>query len=126
MNKIKEMIIRKSFKFKVTNIDKGIDIVKFDFAMKIKEEYSEYFYLLYDVEKIIDGINKIEFDIDAKEAKVYYDDKKIDSEKIIKMIDTLKKFIIENLDFISGVKENEIEESVEYMKNKFKDSILKL
>ncbi|MGL5820751.1 MAG: hypothetical protein ACRCYE_03840, partial [Sarcina sp.] len=59
MNKVKELIIRKMFKWKIEKSEEGILSLAFDSIVKMKEEYVEYYYLLDKVPSIINGIKRV-------------------------------------------------------------------
>lgn len=124
MNKIKEMIIRKKLKYEIENKEKGLDIIKFDKGIKIKEDQTKYFYLLNDISSIVKGIKNADVKIDKNEIHITYDENYISKEKIKMIIDELKEFIIENMDELEKIEEDDIENIVKVMKIKFKERIL--
>ncbi|WP_297518269.1 hypothetical protein [uncultured Clostridium sp.] len=125
MNKFKEMLIRKGFKFKVKEIEEGQVEVIFETAVKLKDEYSEYFYLLDEVPGVIKGIEKVTIDIKVKKAKINFNNRILEINDIEKILDDIKEFIIEQWDFISGTNEDELEKAIIVLKNNFKDRIAK-
>ncbi|MGL4763276.1 MAG: hypothetical protein ACRCWG_17795 [Sarcina sp.] len=125
MNKLKEMIIRKGFNFKVIEVSIGKAEVSFETALKLKDEYSEYFYLLDEVPGIIKGIKKVEVELKIKKATISFNNNILDIKDIENLLLDIKEFIIEEWDFVSEAKEEETQKVIMILKNKFKERISK-
>ncbi|MGL5069540.1 MAG: hypothetical protein ACRC6T_17305 [Sarcina sp.] len=125
MNKLKEMIIRKGFNFKVIEVSIGKAEVSFETALKLKDEYSEYFYLLDEVPGIIKGIKKVEVELKIKKATISFNNNILDIKDIENLLLDIKEFIIEEWDFVSEAKEEETQKVIMTLKNKFKERISK-
>ncbi|MGL4451933.1 MAG: hypothetical protein ACRCTZ_12150 [Sarcina sp.] len=124
MNKFKEMIIRKGLNFKVINLAQDKVEVKFETAIKMKDEYNEYLYILDEVPQIIRGVRSVSLDINSQRAIIEYDIKVLDIKKIEEVLDDIKEFIIEEWDFVSDSKDEDTKKIIELLKNKFKHRVL--
>ena len=121
MNKFKAMIIRNGFTFKVNSKGQGKILVKIETAIKLKDEYCDYLYILDDIKTVIKGVLNVDVDIKKKEAIIDFDDKLLDINKIEKILLDVKEFIIENWDFINELEDNSMEEGIKLLKTRFRD-----
>lgn len=125
MNKLKEMLIRKGLNFKVVNMAENKVEVRFETAIKMKDEYNEYLYLLDEVPQVIKGIDAVGLDINSQRAVIQYNNRVLDIKDIEALLLDIKEFIIEEWDFVSDSKEEDTKKIIEVLKNKFKDRISK-
>ncbi|WP_297437218.1 hypothetical protein [uncultured Clostridium sp.] len=121
MNKFKAMIIRNGLDFKVSDKGIGKALVKIETAIKLKDEYCSYFYILDDIKEVINGVLKVKVDIKKKEAIIDFDVSLLNIDKIEKILLDVKEFIIENWDFINEFEQDEMEEGIKILKMRFRD-----
>ena len=121
MNKFKVMIIRKGLDFKVSSKGDGKALVKIETAIKLKNEYCDYLYILDDIKDVINGVFKVKVDIKKREAIIDFDVSLLNIEKIEKILLDVKEFTIENWDFINEFEQDEIEEGIKILKMRFRD-----
>lgn len=126
MNKLKEIIFRKGFKITVLDESKDNCVIKFDIALKVKEENKKYTYLIEEIPSMIKGINKVDLNFEELIAKINYDESLISLEKILKILDVAKELIIEEWDYIKKNGEDNTEEVLVVLKKKFKIQISKI
>lgn len=125
MNKIKQAIFRKSFKIVVLKDLSDECVIKFDIPFKLKEEHREYYYLIDEIPDMINGINKIDLNEEDLIVNISYDNKKINLEYILKILDEAKEFIIEEWDYIKENNEDNLDQLINELKIKFRDRISK-
>ena len=125
MNKIKEMLIRKGLNFKLVNVAEDKVEVKFEKTIKMKEEYNEYLYLLDEIPEVIRGVKKVSLDVNNQKAIIVYDNRILNIGDIENLLLDIKEFVIEEWDFVSDSKEEDIKKIIVILKNKFKDRISK-
>ncbi|MGL4655802.1 MAG: hypothetical protein ACRCWM_07960 [Sarcina sp.] len=125
MNKLKEMLIRKGLNFKVANVAENKVEVRFETPLKMKAEYNEYLYLLDEVPAIIKGIENVVVDIRTQKGVIRYNNTILDMKDIENLLLDIKEFIIEEWDFISDSKDEDVKKIISVLKNKFKDRIFK-
>ncbi|MGL4740389.1 MAG: hypothetical protein ACRC41_06225 [Sarcina sp.] len=118
MNKVKELIIRKMLKWKIEKVEEGNLYLAFDSIVKMKDDYIEYYYLLDKVPSIINGIKKVNILIKENKVVIEYNVSIINEIKIQTILEEVKELVIENWDYISDNKEENIDEVVKVLSEK--------
>ena len=121
MNKFKAIIIRSGLNFKVSNKEDGKALVKIETAIKLKDEYCDYLYILDDIKNVINGVLKVKVNIKKREAIIDFDVSLLNVDKIERILLDVKEFIIENWDFINEFEQDEMEEGIKILKMRFRD-----
>lgn len=126
MNTIKNIIAKKTIKFKVLESVENKLVIKIESVFKGKEEISSYNYLLDRIPNIVPGINSVSLDYDNLIGTITYDNKKINEEKILKILEISKKAIIDDFDYIKENYESNLDEVIDSMEKKLKQKINEL
>lgn len=123
MNTIKNIIAKKTIKFKVLESVENKLVVKVESVFKGKEEFSSYNYLLDRIPKIVPGINSVSLDYNNLTGIINYDNKKINEDKILKILEVSKTVIINNFDYIEENYQLNLDKVIDSMENKLKKEI---
>ncbi|WP_055070850.1 hypothetical protein [Clostridium massiliamazoniense] len=126
MNTIKNIIAKKTIKFKVLESVENKLVIKIESVFKGKEEISSYNYLLDRIPNIVPGINSVSLDYNNLIGTITYDNKKINEEKILKILEISKKAIIDDFDYIEENYESNLDEVIDLMEKKLKQKINEL
>lgn len=125
MKSIKNIIAKKTIKFKIIESLKGKLTIKIDTVFKAKDELNSYDYLLKRIPNIINGINEVSLNYKDLVVIINYDDKKINEERILEILEISKELVIDNLEYIEDNYEENLEEMLKIMEEKLKLKLIK-